>query len=397
MKSDKKMTVFISWSQKKSNQIAKILKEELYRFFSKKIEFWVSDQDIANGAFFANSIMTALRRSQMAIICLDRSNYKKPWIYFETGGIVLQNYDPNDINQAILLPIIFDNLKPEAFSGTPFGEMQLSLFDKEHMWRVVQQINSMYEKVTGDNIFDPELLSSLFDRNFTKLRDKIDSVYGQSNDEVENMITGDNVADLISNYKEFPTPTFGDVIRYESGFETSPFYRFLLENVKKRLYIFGRKNIKLSSAEFDLKFADIVNRGLDVKLLFLNPESELAKTGIAQDRPNFRNNLLSSIIRFKDRYKSLNADIDTQCKMYDKQRDCHIIVADNVVFYKELTFTPKGRPEHFTDSPFTVTSVNTGIGMSFVNKFYQTWNDESTPFPRSGDGEDLSSETKRDK
>lgn len=389
MKRNKKMTVFISWSQSRSKQIATILKDTLELLFNRKIEFWVSGKDIATGAFFASTIATVLKRSQMAIICLDRSNYKKPWILFETGGVFLQNYDPENIDQAILLPIIFDNLKPEAFSGTPFHDMQLSQYNMENMGRAVHQINNMYKKVTGEYVLEPDTLTSFFEQLFPSLHDKIEAVFGQTTEEVENMITEDNVADLISGYDGFSEPAFGNVIRYEYGFETLAFYRFLLENVKNRLYIFGRKNSKLSSYELDVKYSDIINRGIDVRLLFLNPKSQLAKGRVAQNIANFKRNLEDSIIRYIERYKSLNVDIDFQCKMYDQQRDCQIVIADNVVFYKELTFTPNGKPERFTNKPFSVTSVNTAIGMTFMNKFNQVWNTESVPIPKDIGGENL--------
>ncbi len=383
MKSKEKMTVFISWSQKVSHEIAEILKEKLYLFFNKKIEFWVSSQDIAEGALFANSIMSALNRSRMGIICLDQSNYKRPWIYFETGCILGQNYDSNDTKQSIILPIIFDGLKKQSFTSTPFSNMQLSYFNKDTMERVVRQINNMYKKINGDYIFDIDTLNSFFEKLFENLSNEIGAVIERAHDNDTTMITGDNVVDLIRHYDSAPIPSYGDVIRFDSGFETNAFYRFLLENTKQRLYIFGRKNSKLSSEEFDDQFTRMVNRNIDIRLLFMNPNSEIAKGRIAQDIANFNSNLIDSIVRFNERYSHLSINIDEQCKMYSTQRECQIIIADCVVFYKDLTFSPKGLPNRFTNASFSVTATNSQIGVSFINQFSELWKTESAPLTKS--------------
>lgn len=367
------MTVFISWSQSMSHSIAEVLKEELDVLFNEEIEFWVSSQNIAAGNIAVNSIISALQRSAMAIVCLDSSNYKKPWIYYETGIVFGRNYNPEDDEQSVICPLIFDNVKIESFAKTPLYNMQLEKFNKTNMRKVAHHINRMYHKKTGLSLLSQRTLNQFFDNMWPRLCDKISTIIKQKGDDADIMLTENNIAERLMRYHDFPEPTFGDVMRYASGFETHLFYRFLLENVSTRLYIFGRKNRKLSERTFDEGYSKLLEKHVDLKILFLNPDSEYAKDNSAQDVSDFRTRLITSIKDFCGRYMKLESNIEDHCRMYSEMRESEIIIADDVVLYKELTFSPDGKPLHFTNQSFFVSSINSQLGTEYCRYFNKVW------------------------
>lgn len=369
---NKKMTVFISWSQSTSHKIAEILKEELEPVFNEEIEFWVSSQDIVSGDIAINSINAALQRSDMAIVCLDSSNFRQPWIYYETGMVFGRNYDINKENSSIICPIIFDNLKIGSFSRTPFYNMQMRAFNKTNMLRIIRDINRTHkEKYKVSGVAD-KTIRIIFDNIWPQLYDRISSIIKQEGDEAS-MLTESNVPEKLTKYQEFPAPTYGDVLHYSSGFETQAFYRFLLENVTNRLYIFGRKNRKLSERSLETKYAKLLSKNVDVKILFLNPNSTSALDNSAQDVSDFRVRLITSIKDYIDRYKRLNVKIEEHCRMYTEQRESEIIIADNVVFYRDIAFCSDGKPIHFTNQSFNISSINSQLGTEYYKQFSTVW------------------------
>lgn len=361
---DREMTVFISWSQSMSHSIAEVLRSELDILFDERIDFWVSSENIPAGNIAVNSIISALQRSSMAIVCLDSSNYKKPWIYYETGVVFGRNYSPEDDGVSVVFPIIFDNLKISDFDSTPLHNMQLQFFKKKSMKNAVLLINNMYRKKTGHHALRERTLLQFFDNIWPTLDDKISSIIKQGDDAADMKLTASNVTERLMKY-HFPEPTYGDVIRYASGFETQDFYRFLLENVVSRLYIFGRKNRKFSELFFDESYARLIQKNIDLKILFLDPNSKYARIGSAQDVSDFRFRLITSIRDFQKRYEKLNFDISEHCRLYSEQRESEIIIADDIVLYKDLSFSPDGKPAHFTNQSFFISSVNSQLGMEY--------------------------------
>lgn len=314
----------------------------------------------------------------MAIVCLDSSNYKRPWIYYETGIVFGRNYNTQNDNLPVILPVIFDDLKVDNFVKTPFYEMQLMSFNRKNAFKIMKSINEKSEEITGESILNQKSLGRFFDNIWPQLYDRIDTIIKQKISGGHNMITEENVVEKLTKYS-FPEPSYGDVLRYSSGFETFNFYKFLLENVTTRLYIFGRKNHKISERSFDSNYIKILKNKVDLKILFLNPNSELAKNSIAQDISDFRDKLIISIKDFIERYRKISEhNIEDNCRMYSEPRKSEIIIADDVVFYRDLAYTSDGKPEHFTDQAFFVASINSQLGTEYYKTFQSVWDNNST-------------------
>lgn len=372
---ENKMTVFISWSQDKSREIALILKEFLPDLFDQKITFWLSSVDISTGGISFSDIVEALQQSSMIIVCLDSSNYTKPWLYFETGTVFGRNHAQGGASS--VLPIMFDNLCVSDFSGTPFSDLQLVNFTKGNMRKALDQINEAYFRKMGNWAISKQSLDRFFDTVWPAIYSKIDSIIKQRGVESSMRLSQSNVTELLEKHGGFPKPTIGDVIRYATGFETYSFYDFLLKNVTSRLYIFGRKNRKLSDSTLNEGFAALKDKQIDLRILFLNPASEYAKRGTPQAIEKFQERLILSLYDFVTRYEALNADISKDCRMYSVKRENEIIVADDIIFYKDVAFSPEGTPLHFTNGCFYVVPIDSQLGQMYYNQFNTVWHESA--------------------
>lgn len=366
------MKVFISWSQDIGKSLAPILKEKFEYFFNDEIEFWVSSMDITAGGFFSTEIIETLKESDMGIVCLDKSNYRQSWLYFEAGFIYGNNYDSSSRKNPIIFPIIFDNTKVKSFEGTPFQHLQLKYFNEENIKNMLETINECCFRKYNKRPVATKHFNTHFDSIWNNLYKDVNNIIQQNIIGGDCMLTEDNIVAKMVKY-DFPTPRYGDVIEFSEGFETHNFYLFLLQNTSKRLYIYGRKNRKLTDKSFEKELSSFLDKNIDFKLLYLNPHSSLANSGIAQDLDDFNQKLIFSIKDFSKVLQKYSRNIDKYCRMYDEKRESEMIVADNVVFYKDMEYTKDGMPMHFTGSKFYATSINSALGSRYFNIFEETW------------------------
>jgi len=80
------MKVFISWSGRRSNAAANLLKEWLPNVM-QAIDPWMSDRDIDRGALWFSQIAETLSDTTNGIVVLTSENINKPWILFEAGAL----------------------------------------------------------------------------------------------------------------------------------------------------------------------------------------------------------------------------------------------------------------------------------------------------------------------
>lgn len=368
------MRVFISWSQKASERIAKILKEALTTFFNEKIDFWVSAEDINSGSISANEIITALQGSDMIIICLDSGNYTKPWIYFETGVIFGRKYNSKLTGKtSIVYPIIFDELTFKDFSNTPFKDLQLMRFNEQSFRDMLLKINNYYKQLTRKELLGQGIFDILFNTTWNNIHNSVNSIIEQNINGAETVLNSDNVVEILKKYDGFPEAKFGNAIQYEKGFETQTFYKFLLDNVKERLFIFGRKNRKIVENDLKESFGRILDNNVDLRMLYIHPDAEESINNDAQDVDDFREKLITSLKYAIERFSGLGRNIEEYCRLYKTKRDSEIIIADNVVFFKDLEYSEKGKLLHFTNASFFIVSVNSQIGSNYFSRFTDVW------------------------
>jgi len=162
--SNGKLPVFISWSQPLSGEVAKILRDWLRRLI-QDIEPWHSGMDIEKGSFWNREIITNLQRATVGIIVVTPANMDRPWPNFEAGALTMA-IEPLG---GIVMPLLI-NMKGSSFDG-PMSSLQVTRFEKEDFYRLVEAINARTRNPLADDILRDE-----FDDKWPKLHNEVQSV-----------------------------------------------------------------------------------------------------------------------------------------------------------------------------------------------------------------------------
>ncbi len=364
------MNIFFSWSKKKSRDLAIVTKNFIEGLFRSDIKIWISSEDIDYGAMAMVDINKALKDSDMCIAFIVEENLSSPWIMFETGAIAgRMHLEKNHTIENTVVPIIFDRIADEKFQGHPLNQFQRLVFSKESFKKLVKQLNNIVKTFEND-----ELLNTQFNLNWSILNKLVRGILSPNNTVGKTCVNCEYLMEELDKYK-FPSPVFGPIIKYESGFETQNLYDVLLKNANKRLWFFGRKNRKLFSTEnrdFFQKLGPAQKKGLDFRCLFLNPNSENIKK--AQRGIEFKNKLLICIKEAQNVLSLNNVNYKSVCKFYSTQRTDEIIIIDNVVLYSHITYSDDEYPCPLTKAPFYMINVESSIGKEYYEKFENAWN-----------------------
>jgi len=160
------MSVFISWSGKRSKAIA-IAIDNWLKNVIPIVETWFSAEDIDKGSSWFSEIAESLKNYNYAIVCLTPENQDKPWILFESGAI----FNSMDGHVCTLLY----NLQNTDVKG-PLSHFQpTTIGNKEDMAKLVKTIyNSedpdMKKKIPEDRIHN------FFEKFWPDLEKELDEI-----------------------------------------------------------------------------------------------------------------------------------------------------------------------------------------------------------------------------
>ena len=126
--------IFISWSKSSSHQAAEAFQEWLPEALPG-VKPWVSSEDITKGTPWFSAISDQLARSRACLICVTPENVGSQWLYYEAGAIA------HAMRGALICPYLI-GVKPSELSGTPLGQYQITVFDKDDTWRLIRDINT---------------------------------------------------------------------------------------------------------------------------------------------------------------------------------------------------------------------------------------------------------------
>jgi hypothetical protein len=158
------MDVFISWSGKRSKQIAEILTDWLPQVI-QAVNPWMS-KDIDKGARWSPEISEKLAQSKIGIICLTPENLHADWILFEAGA--LSKIKENKVCTFLI------ELNP-ADIEQPLAQFQHTSFSKDDVKSLITTINAQLTG-TGEHLLPEKTLNSVFEKNWLDLEDKIKSI-----------------------------------------------------------------------------------------------------------------------------------------------------------------------------------------------------------------------------
>jgi hypothetical protein len=156
------MKVFLGWSGSTSQQVAFTLRD-WFRKVIQSLDPYVSTEDVAKGAPWAESITTELQASKFGVICVTRENLDSKWIHFEAGVLSKQ------VTQARVSPFLFD-LKPSDIEG-PLTLFQATLNTKDDIFRLLSVMNKMNTREDGLPHLTEGELQEAFDTRWPALVD----------------------------------------------------------------------------------------------------------------------------------------------------------------------------------------------------------------------------------
>ena len=130
------MKVFISWSGKRSQALANMLRDWLPNVI-QAIKPWMSDVDIDKGSRWSKDIAFQLEESKVGIICLTPENLEAPWILFEAGAL------SKSLEKSYVCPFLF-KIDPSDIKG-PLVQFQATKANKNDTQKLLHTINQALE------------------------------------------------------------------------------------------------------------------------------------------------------------------------------------------------------------------------------------------------------------
>ena len=350
--------VFLSWSKTLSNHLA----IEFKQFFSKVIEndnvAWISNE-IKQGSTYFTDIEKSMLEAQVSMIFLTRDNVANPWINYELGFFAA--------DRKLIIPIFFDSLDLYSeIKMTPFEHLQVKTYDRQNILDALLAIKNHF----GDELISVEQIKNNFEKFFPEYNEKVISVL--NNAEFYDVDSINDIKFMLT--KNLRLINQDDrVLYFEHGFETHDFYSFVLKTVKKRLYVFGRKNKKLfdrSNIEDFKRISKKINAGeFDLKILGFNPSADESILNAAQKKRNFKGALENSINDALDALDECGIDYHQVMKFYDFYRNELIVIMDSCVFFVNISYDTDGKPFHLTDSPFYACDITSAMGKKMLENF----------------------------
>ena len=160
------MWIFISWSGKKSQKAAEILKKWLKLLYSKFNPF-VSSEDIMIGSFWHEELQNALKKSNCGILCLTRENYAEPWLLYEAGAL-------SKLGKAVV-PFLINVDK--SVIPDPLRQLQSVTFNKDEIRRMVLDFGNFCQ---NDEPEWREIISGRFDTFYPQLEKSLHELASDS-------------------------------------------------------------------------------------------------------------------------------------------------------------------------------------------------------------------------
>ncbi len=160
------LEIFVSWSKPASHEAAEAFKDWLPEALPG-VKPWVSSEDVTKGTPWFAAISGQLARSGACLLCITPENVGSPWLFYEAGAIALA------LRDARICPYLIGVGKSDL-AGTPLGQYQMTVFDKDDTWRLVRDLNGRL-----DAPHDAGLLRRAFGTSWPGLERKLGRVLSQ--------------------------------------------------------------------------------------------------------------------------------------------------------------------------------------------------------------------------
>jgi hypothetical protein len=154
--------VFISWSGRKSQNVAEVMRNWL-PLVLHSVKPFVSTEDIGKGQYWNARLTRELSDTSVGLIMVTRENAHAEWLQFEAGAL------SNALPMASVCPVLID-LKQSDVPGT-FAQFQCTTMEKDDLRKLVQSLNVLQ----GSDSLSDSVLNKTFEAFYPEL---IESIHG---------------------------------------------------------------------------------------------------------------------------------------------------------------------------------------------------------------------------
>lgn len=155
------MKVFISWSGKLSELVAKELSEWLPSII-QSVEVFYSPEDIQKGENWDSRLTKELEECKYGIVCLTKENVSAPWVHFEAGALS-KSLDSH--TSALMIDVVTSDIQG------PLSRFQATRFEKDDFYKLVCGIND-----ASDNKIAEKVLKNSFEAIWDKMETNIQDI-----------------------------------------------------------------------------------------------------------------------------------------------------------------------------------------------------------------------------
>lgn len=130
--------VFLSWSGEQSRKVAEAFRELFSSVFTPTIKSFISSKDISAGARSIGTLFEKLEQCNYGVCFINAENFRAPWIQFEVGALSKMTTDSQ------VMVLLLDENVINSLYGTPLGEFQHKLFNKEDIKSIFEEIIKIF-------------------------------------------------------------------------------------------------------------------------------------------------------------------------------------------------------------------------------------------------------------
>lgn len=244
------MKVFISWSGKLSELVAKELSEWLPSII-QSVDVFYSPEDIQKGENWDSRLTKELEECKYGIVCLTKENVSAPWVHFEAGALS-KSLDSH--TSALMIDVVTSDIQG------PLSRFQATRFDKEDFYKLVCGIND-----ASDNKIAEKVLKNSFEAIWDKMELNIQDIIrknSKSNKETnkeKNREANDILEELLQLLRKQDS-----VLNNPEKLLPKEYFRYLYRHV-------GENRIPLNKEGITDFFEDIIHK----IYLYLNGKNDL--------------------------------------------------------------------------------------------------------------------------
>lgn len=351
--------VFLSWSGKRSHEMASALADWLPHVI-QDVKPWFSREHIKKGQNWNDVLGKTLKSYHHGILCITPENYEAPWICFEAGALSKQ------LGNARVCPLLF-GIQPGDIEG-PVAQFQLTVFTRDDMLRFARSLNDLHKDKVSDKV-----LTAAFQKSWNTLVKRFGEIADM---ELEGSTKKmQSVIKAFAKYSQ-KEPDIGGHVYFRDGFESHALYDVVTNLADTRLLILGRKNRKLFDKDhivFFKKLKTKIDRGFDFRILFLDPAGPEVIIQSEHRSASFAAELQQCCHHAMDVLSAAGIDPSKHARFYRAHRSVVVVVIDDATLFSPIHLGLDGKPLPLTKAAFTIVNSTSPQGAEMCQLFEELW------------------------